>query len=130
MKKNIIMILKLLVILLFILPLRCSKFDYLLFENFELTKRTFIEEKIIFQNARKLKHILNVKFRGIDTNICDIPNTLQKFTHKYEQLRLYNTLLYRPTITKLKVVYNCITYSSLMKKKIRKYSFEIPLLKK
>ena len=101
---------------MFPLQLICSKYDHLLFENFEMTKHTFVEEQTIFQNARNLKSIINLMFSEFDTNNRKTSNTLNKSTHKYDQSKLDIKSLDFRNIKKLKEEHNHIT-SSLLKRK-------------
>ena len=49
----------LLIVLLSSLNVNCSKIDFLLFENYDLTKTSFIEEQEIHKNLRKIRQNLN-----------------------------------------------------------------------
>ena len=60
----------LLIFLLFPLNVNCSKFDFLLFENHELTKASFIEEQEICKNLRKIRQNLNFQKHSFHPNIA------------------------------------------------------------
>ena len=63
----IMFMIKLFAILLYPLHTLCSV-DYLLFENFDLTKNTFVEEQNIFQNILNIRNSLNLKCKELDEN--------------------------------------------------------------
>ena len=77
---GVVFIVKSLVILLCPFYNSCSV-DYLLFENFELTKTTFVEEQNIFQNVWKIRKSLNLKNQLLDTNGNKYQGQLQDIKH-------------------------------------------------
>ena len=80
----------------------CSNYDYLLFENFELTKQTFVEEQNIFQKVRSIRNILNFKVGTLDIKSTYVCTTLHDFKCKYEQSRSYDKFSIIRTFNKLK----------------------------
>ena len=58
-----------------------SSVNYLLFENFEVTKTTFVEEQNIFQNVWKIRNSLNLKNKLLDKNDKKYQRQLKKIKH-------------------------------------------------
>ena len=120
-KMDITMILILLAILQFPRNLVCSKYDYLLFENFELTKRTFIEEQIMFESARKLKYFINLPFRGVSGDIYNFSKPSHELKHKHNHLRINNAFLDSLSLEKMKKAQNYMNRSFFTSSSYYKY---------
>ena len=113
------MIINIIITLLLPLQLICSKYDHLLYENFELTKRTFIEEQVIFQNTRHLKNIINLMFSEVESNIGNASNTVHQTTNKHNQPIMYTTSIDYNNMKKLKEASNNIKCSFFATKKLQ-----------
>ena len=88
----IMFMIKLFAILLYPLHTLCSV-DYLLFENFDLTKNTFVEEQNIFQNVLNIRNNLNLKYKELDTNGKYYREQLEDIKHNQTQLSFRKNLL-------------------------------------
>ena len=84
-KMNIIVILNAFLILLFPVKCICSKFDYLLFENFELTKQTFAEEQIVVKNVKNIGKVLRMISSELDLKINIKSQPVYNSIFQYEQ---------------------------------------------
>ena len=70
----------------------CS-IDYLLFENFDLTKNTFVEEQKLFQNVLTIRNSLNLKCKELVSKGNHNREQLENIKHKQTQLSLRKNLL-------------------------------------
>ena len=86
------LMIKLFAILLCPLYTLCSV-DYLLFENFDLTKNTFVEEQNIFQNVLNIRNSLNLKYKELDTNAKYYLEQLEDIKHNKTLLSFRKDLL-------------------------------------
>ena len=81
----ILFMVRLFAILLCPLHTLCSV-DYLLFENFDLTKNTFVEEQNIFQNILNIRNSLNLKFKELDENGKYYREEVEGIKHNQSQI--------------------------------------------
>ena len=95
------MILKLLVSLQFPLRLTCSKYDYLLFENFELTKSLYTNETKIVNKLTELRANL-VKKQKILTKLLE--NSFENGSDYYKSLLQVTILALTKKLTPVKSV--------------------------
>ena len=49
----------------------CSRYDYLLFENFELMKKSFVKEQQLVKNLHKIRHEMYQLMSALNSNIND-----------------------------------------------------------
>ena len=86
---NIIVILNAFVLLLFPVKSISSKFDYLLFENFELTKQTFVEELIVLKDVKNIGSVLRMVSSELDLKINRKAEPVYNLIFQYEQSILH-----------------------------------------
>ena len=88
----IMFMIKLFAILLCPLHTLCSV-DYLLFENFDLTKNTFVEEQNIFKNILNIRNSLNLKYKELDENGKNYREEVEDIKHNHTQLSFRKNIL-------------------------------------
>ena len=88
----IMFIVDLFVILLCPLYILCS-IDFLLFENFDLTRNTFVEEQKLFKDVLNIRDTLNLKSKELDVNGKYNREQLENIKHKQTQLSFRKNLL-------------------------------------
>ena len=98
---NIILKLNALVLLLFPAKCICSKFDYLLFENFELTKQTFLEEQIVLKNIKNIGNVLRTIYSDLDLKVNRTSEPMYNLVSQYEQSILRDKSTFIQQMTEL-----------------------------
>ena len=108
----IMFMIKLFAILLCPLHTLCSV-DYLLFENFDLTKNTFVEEQNIFHDVLNLRNSLNLKFKELDANGSYNREQLKNIKQKQTQLSFRKNILELRKIVSAKRTEDNVIHSKL-----------------